>query len=97
MKRKVILSTPLLLEEGVFACRKVGLQEAQEFAADAVNYVQHSTVKVLGLEPATTREACNAYDKALCMKVHGRISPGIEYSVEEILSLGVTFYIIEKL
>lgn len=93
---KVILSTPLLLEEGLFSCRKVSLQEAQEFAADAVNYVGHSTVKVLGIEPATTREACSAYDAALCIKVHGRVTPGVEYSVQEILALGVTFYIIEK-
>jgi hypothetical protein len=97
MKKRVILSTPLLLEEGLFSCRKVSLQEAQEFAVGATNYVAHSTVKVLGIEPAETREVCSTYDAALCIKVHGRISAGVEYSVQEILDLGVDFYIIEKL
>jgi hypothetical protein len=94
MTIKVILSTTMLLEEGTWSMIKVSLEVAREFALDAKNFVGHSTVRVLGIEPATSREVCQSYDQALCLKVRGRIDFGKEYSVEEILAIGIDCFLI---
>ena len=97
-KKYVILSTPLLLEEGVFRARNITLDKAREWVRthNPQNFCGHQTVKVLGLEPAQTREACNGYDEALCLKPVGRLEFGREYTVEEILEIGVTPFLISR-
>ena len=99
MKRTcVVLSTPLLLTEGTFHAKVISLDEAREWveANAPKNFCGHQTVKVLGLEPAQTREACQGYDEALCLKPNGRLEFGKEYTVEEILEVGVTPFLISR-
>lgn len=93
---RVILSTPMLLTEGTFSMKEISLEEAKAWVAEnnPVNFVGHQTVKVLGLEPATSREACTSYQQALSLKVNGRIEFGKEYSVEDIMSIGVSCFLI---
>ncbi len=93
---KVILSTTMLLGVGRYEMTEVNLDFAKSFAKEAHNYVGHSTVKILGIEPMSTREQCNAYDEALVIKVRGRLEFGREYSVEEIEAIGYDIYHIQK-
>jgi len=96
--KSVILSTPLLLEEGIFSARIISLDEAREFVRrnQPQNFCGHQTVKVLGLEPSTSRDVCKGYDAALCLKPKGRLEFGREYTVEEILEIGVIPFLISK-
>lgn len=96
MTNKVILSTPMLLTTGLFRMEEITLEEAKAWVAEhnPVNYVGHQTVKVLGLEPATSRDVCTGYNQALSLKVNGRIEFGKEYTVDEILAVGVTCFLI---
>lgn len=96
MTTRVILSTPMLLTEGTFEMKEISLEEAKAWVAEynPVNYVGHQTVKVLGLEPATSRDACTGYAQALSLKVNGRVEFGKEYSVEDIMSIGVSCFLI---
>lgn len=95
---KVILSTTMLLECGSFSMKELSLDDAKSYVEQnaPTNFVGHSTVKVLGVEPATNRAVCERYDEALCLKVVGRVEFGKEYTVEEILAIGVRFYLISK-
>lgn len=95
---KVILSTSLILEDGIFRSRSLTLEEAQAWVAEnnPQNFCGHSTVKVLGLEPAASREQCRGYTAALCLSAKGRLEFGREYSVEEILAIGVDFRLVEE-
>ena len=92
----VILSTPLLLEVGTFTMEEVSLDEAKAFASIAKNYCGHQTVKILGIEPSTSREVCNTYTQALCLKPIGRLEFGKEYTVEEIQAIGIKYFLITK-
>ena len=94
----VILSTPLLLEVGTFTMKELTLQEAVEWIKihSPKNFCGHQTVKVLGVEPSRSREACTGYVQALCVKPHGRLEFGKEYSVKEIEEVGYTIYLISK-
>lgn len=97
-KRFVIISSPLLLEEGLFEIKKISLDEAKKWVQENApeNFVGHSTVKVLGIEPAKERKTCQGYDEALAIKPNTRLEFGKEYSVEEILEIGVTIFLIKK-
>lgn len=96
---KVILSTALLLEEGTFQLTNLSLEEAKDWVNEnnPTNFVAHSTIKILGLEPASTREVCQNYDEALILKTLGRLEFGKEYSVEEILKIGIQPQLITKI
>ena len=97
--RNVILSTPMILEEGDFNCQFISIQRAKEWvkeANDVVNFVTHSTVRVLDIEPATSRDVCEGYEQALVLKVLGRVEFGREYTAEEILNIGVQPMLITK-
>jgi hypothetical protein len=93
---KVILSTPLLLVDGVYKRRTIGQEEAVEWVAthSPKNFCGHQTVKILGIEPSTSREACTGFSEALCLKPKGRLDFGREYSLEEIKSVGVEFVLL---
>jgi hypothetical protein len=95
----VILSSPILLEEGTFEMKTLSLEEAAEWAKseNPKNFCGHQTTKALGIEPSSSREACVRYDQALCLKPKGRMEFGKEYSVQEILSIGVSFQLITKI
>ena len=95
--KKVILSVPLLLEEGVYRMEEIDLQTAKDFAKDATNYVAHSTAKLLGIHPAASREVCIRYDIAVVIKVSGRLEFGKEYSLEMIESIGYRIFKITKI
>jgi len=95
--RKAILSAPLLLEEGDFTAKVITLDEARDWAKDAYNFCGHQTVKAIGVEPSKIREDCQGYDEALALKPIGRLEFGKEYTVEEILSIGVTPFLISKI
>ena len=94
--KKVILSTSMLLETGIWKMTEIGLAEASQFAVEAENFVGHSTVRILGIEPRTDRAFCKGYDQALVLKVNGRLDFGREYSVKEIEKIGYTILLIER-
>lgn len=96
---KVILSTALILEDGLFQSRSLSLDEARAWVIEnqPKNFCGHQTVKVLGIEPAATREACTGYEQALCLSAKGRLEFGKEYSVEEIEQIGVDFRLITRI
>ena len=94
--RKAILSAPLLLEEGTFTMKEISLEEAREWAVDADNFCGHQTVKVIGVDPSQTRGVCQGYDEALAPKPNGRLEFGREYTIEEILEIGVTPMLISR-
>lgn len=96
--KKVILSTSLLIETGLFTMTNISLEEANIWNDSTVkNFCGHQTVKLLGLEPSTNREACTSYDEALCFKPKTRLVFGQEYSLKEILKIGVDIYLIKKI
>lgn len=93
---KVILSTKLIIGEGLFLSRSVSLVEAQKWVVDnnPINFCGHQTVKLVGLTPATTRDQCVGYTEALCLSAKGRLDFGREYTVEEIEDIGVDFTLV---
>ena len=95
--KKVILSTSMLLECGTFEMKEVSLEEAKNFAKTAENFVGHSTVRILGIEPTTERKTCTSYDEALVIKVNKRLEFGKEYSIQEIENIGYKIYKIKRL
>jgi len=94
--KKVILSTPLIVEEGTFIVKVITLDEAREWVGDADNFCGHQTVKVLGIDPANTRGTCYSYDEALALKPNDRLEFGKEYTAEEVFAIGVTPFLISK-
>ena len=100
MSTITILSTPLLIEEGTFKAEVISLEEAKKLVSqtDVVNnFCGHMTVKAVGLEPTKTRDQCPGYEKALSLKPLGRLEFGREYSLEEVLEIGVSCMLITKL
>ena len=97
--RNVLISTPLLLEEGRFEMKRISLEEAKTWAIFNApeNFCGHETVRVLGVAPSTHRIQCDSYDVALALKPNGRLEFGKEYTVGEILEIGVTAFLITKL
>lgn len=95
---KVILSTTLLLSEGVFELKRISVAEALEWVGqnNPQNFCGHQTVKLLGLEPSTSRGVCEDYTEALCLKPAARVEFGREYSLEEIQNIGVEFSLITR-
>lgn len=99
MKTKVILSSPILIEDGKFERETLTKREAQEWLWDgnpAKIFTNHQTVKALGLEPATAREECISYDEALIISPNQRLEFGKEYTQKEIEDIGVTFVLISR-
>ena len=95
---KVILSSPMILEEGSFSVRKITKREALNWLDSTVkNYCGHETTKVLGVEPEKTRKTCTGYDQALCISPNKRLEFGREYTSKEIERIGVTYWLLRKL
>ena len=97
-KNYVVLSTPMLLEVGEFKMIELTVEEATQWVVKntPTNYVGHSTSLIVGLEPAVTREVCEAYDVALALKPVGRLTFGVEYTKEELEAIGVSCFLITK-
>ena len=98
MKTKVILSSPILIEDGTFKRETLTKREAQEWMWDGnpvTIFTNHETVKVLALEPATNRD-CVGYDEALIISPNQRLEFGREYTQSEIEAIGVEFRLISK-
>lgn len=95
---KVILSTPMILEEGNFNCSFISIDEARQWVNEnnPTNFVAHSTVRIIGVEPATSRDVCEGYSEALVLKVLGRVEFAREYTEEEIIEIGVQPMLITK-
>lgn len=97
MRKRVILSTSLILEPGTFEAEELTLEEARQWLDDDVeNYCGHQTVKLLGLQPDTERRQCDSYDYALCLRPKKRLEWGREYTVREIELIGVEIMLIRK-
>jgi len=94
--RKVILSSPLLLEEGTFSMREIGIGEAVKFAGQADNFCGHEQVRILGLDPRGARKVCGSYDAALVIKPNNRIEYNREYTISELEEIGYSIYLINK-
>lgn len=99
MTNKVVLSTTLLVEEGVFEMKALTIEEAAAWVRvnAPANFCGHQTVKVVGLQPSESRAQCSGFDQALCLKPLGRLEFGKEYSLPEILEIGVQPLLITKL
>lgn len=95
---KVILSTPLLLEEGSFSMKTLTLDEAKRWVDEnqPVNFCGHATTLAVGLQPCKSRDVCTGYEQALVLKPIGRIDFGKEYTYSEIMEIGVTPFLITK-
>jgi len=94
----VILSAPLILEEGVFTSSIITLEEAKKWVKDnnPTNYSGHQTVLAVGIQPTTSRAVCTGYDVALVLKPLGRLEFGKEYTLDEVLKVGVQPMLIKK-
>jgi len=100
MKGKLaILSSPLLLEDGVFERATLTHQEAMEMVKNSTVevFTNHQTVKILGLEPAKDRGSCMGYETALVLQPAKRLEFSREYTVEEVEEIGVNYILIIKL
>lgn len=102
--KNVILSSPLILEDGVYKMRTLDLEEALDLIAEVkdtdhkfISYTQHQTIKLFLMNPSDARYGCSSYDRAICIKPKSRLEFGKEYSFEEILEIGVKIQLIEKL
>ena len=93
---KVILSAPIIIGTGTFSVRHISAEEAMEFAAGAVNYCGHQTVKMVGINPAASRRDCTGYDQALIVSPKERLEFGREYTKEEIEEIGVDYILIYR-
>lgn len=94
----VVLSSPLVLVDGVVSRREIRLSEAIAFVTAGVeNFCGHETVKILGLDPAQARKNCTGYDKALIVQPNKRLVFGREYTAAEIAKIGVRFVLLEKI
>lgn len=99
MKKRVVLSTKLLIESGNYRSRAITRQEAADWlaAGPVDNFCGHETVRILGLAPDTTRRTCAGYDEALCLSAKSRLDFGREYSLSEIEAIGVEFTLISRI
>lgn len=95
---QVILSSPILIEDGTFTRKTVTQKQAQDWVDKNVpsNFSGHQTVKILGVEPAATRENTPGYDEALVISPNSRLEFGREYTKAEIEKIGVVFLLIMK-
>jgi len=93
-----VLSSPMVLTVGLYQVMKIDLECAKFLCEhqEVKNYCPHQTVKLLGLEPSTTRDACEDYEVAICIKTKGRLEFGKEYNIKEIESIGYDIFHIRK-
>jgi len=96
---KAILSTTLIIGEGTFTAKKISFEQAISWVSgnDFNNFCGHQTTKILGIQPAESREQCQGYVEALCLAPKGRLKFGREYSIDEIIEIGVDFTLITKI
>ena len=94
----VILSSPLILDDGDFKSWTISQEEAQRWVEEFQPkvYTQHETLKILGVTIALSRENCDYYDQALSLKANDRLEFGKYYTLEEIKEIGVTFRLIVR-
>jgi len=95
---KAILSTTLILGEGTFTAKKISFEQAISWVLgnDFNNFCGHQTTKILGIQPAESREQCTGYAEALCLAPKERLEFGREYTRKEILEIGVDFTLISR-
>ncbi|MCF7853903.1 MAG: YddF family protein [Candidatus Pacebacteria bacterium] len=94
----VIISAPLIIQEGEYSVRRIGIEEARAWVRQhqPVNYCGHATVRVLGYEPAATRRHCPGYTEALAIKPAKRLEFGREYTRKEIEAIGFDLLLISR-
>jgi hypothetical protein len=95
---EVILSSPIIIEDGDFNRKTITQEEAQAWVDEngPVNFSEHKTVEILGVEPASTRENTVSYDEALVISPRQRLEFGREYTIEELKAIGLDFVLITK-
>lgn len=95
---KAILSSSIVFEAGVFEVERWTLHEAREWVKknNPTCFSTHDTVRVLGVEPAKSRLACNSYVEALCVKPNERLDFAKQYTISEIEEIGVKCFYIRK-
>ena len=95
-----ILSSSILLADGLYKRRTITVTEAKELMKTHVftNFVGHETVKVLGIEPLPKgeRPQCRNFDVALVVQPFERLDFGHEYSVQELQEIGYRIILVEK-
>lgn len=95
-----ILSSSIIFKPGTYQVERLNIYEAKEWIKNRkpICFSTHETVRVLDVEPATKRLACNYYDEALCVKPKKRLAAfGRQYTKEEILSVGIEIFLIKKI
>ena len=53
-------------------------------------------MKIIGVEPEKYRKACSGYDCALVLKPKKRLQHQKMYSIQELLEIGITCLLIER-
>ena len=98
MIKKVIISSPILLEEGTFRIEKITAKEARKLVEEGgfENFCTHQTTKIIGVTPSRVRKECKGYDIAIAIKPDKRLDPR-EYSIKELTTIGYTIYKISRL
>ena len=96
--KAVILSAPVIFNEGSYDVRAVGLEEARAWIRQRrpVNYSGHATVRLLGCVSAACRETCTDYDEALAIRTKRRLAFGREYTPAEIEAVGFELLLITR-
>ena len=96
--KTVILSTALILQEGRFIAENITIEEASQWVKEnnPKNYCGHATTLAVGIEPSKTRDICIEYDQALVLKPIGRLEFGREYTLQEVVEIGVQPMLISK-
>jgi hypothetical protein len=95
---KVILSTALILGTGTFVAKNITLDEARQWVEENLpfNFCGHATTLAVGVQPSQARSVCTDYQEALVLKPLGRLEFGREYTLEEVLEIGIQPMLITK-
>jgi hypothetical protein len=93
--KRVILSA-LLPAVGGIVLYKLTDEQARRWVAmgDLTNYVQHETVRIVGVEPAAERLECPPdWGQALVIRSPHRLEPRREYSQAEFEAMGYEIWL----
>ena len=79
--------------------KAITLEDARNWVAkhELTNYCSQPSVKLLGINPTEARKTCTGYTEALVIKVRKRLDRSKEYSVKDILDIGVDLFLITEI
>lgn len=101
-----LFNTTIMPNEGVFSCKKITLERAKELYSKAkgiTSALGHQgsadAFTALGMPADVNRiqATMNTGDKAICLKVLGRIAEGQILTIDELNKIGFEFYEVNML